>query len=76
MNYKNGVVSDIKVESGGTGASTLTDHGVLLGSGTDPITALGAMTDGQLVIGSTSNDPVVASITDGEGITSQQAQGR
>jgi len=56
------------VSQGGTGASTLTDHGVLLGSGTDPITALGAMTDGQLVIGSTGADPVVASITDGEGI--------
>jgi hypothetical protein len=58
----------VKVVQGGTGASTLTDHGVLLGSGTDPITALGAMTNGQLVIGSTGADPVVASITDGEGI--------
>jgi len=58
----------VKVVQGGTGASALTDHGVLLGSGTDPITALGAMTNGQLVIGSTGADPVVASITDGEGI--------
>ena len=58
----------VKVVQGGTGASTLTDHGVLLGSGTDPITALGAMTNGQLVIGKTGADPVVASITDGEGI--------
>ena len=58
----------VKVVQGGTGAPTLTDHGVLLGSGTDPITALGAMADGQLVIGSTGADPVVASITAGEGI--------
>ena len=58
----------VKITQGGTGASTLTDHGVLLGSGADPVTALGAMTNGQLVIGSTGLDPVVASITDGEGI--------
>ena len=58
----------ITVAQGGTGVATLTDRGVLLGSGTDPIMALGAMTNGQLVIGSTGADPVVASITDGEGI--------
>ena len=63
-----GITGTLAVGDGGTGASTLTDHGVLLGSGTDPITALGAMTNGQLVIGSTGADPVVASITDGEGI--------
>jgi len=63
------------VDQGGTGASTLTDHSVLLGSGTDPITALGAMTNGQLVIGSTGADPVVASITDGEGIDTTAGAG-
>jgi len=61
-------IGTLGVDQGGSGASTLTDHGILLGSGTDPITALGAMTDGQLVIGKTGADPVVASITDGEGI--------
>ena len=39
----------VKVVQGGTGASALTDHGVLLGSGTGPITALGAVTNGQLL---------------------------
>lgn len=68
MNYKNGVISDIQVESGGTGASTLTDHGVLVGSGTDPITALAVGTNGQVLVGSTGADPVFATITDGEGI--------
>ena len=63
------------VDQGGTGAITLTDHGVLLGSGTDPITALGAMTNGQLIIGSTGADPVVASITDGEGIDTTAGAG-
>ncbi len=68
-------IGTLGVDQGGTGASALTDHGVLLGSGTDPITALGAMTDGQLVIGSTGNDPVVASITDGEGIDTTAGAG-
>ncbi len=70
-----GITGTLAVGDGGTGASTLTDHGVLLGSGTDPITALGAMTNGQLVIGSTGNDPVVASITDGEGIDTTAGAG-
>ena len=65
----------VKVVQGGTGASTLTDHGVLLGSGTDPITALGAMTDGQLVIGKTGADPVLATITEGEAIDVTNAAG-
>ncbi len=68
-------ITDLAVADGGTGASTLTDHGVLLGSGTDPITALGAMTDGQLVIGKTGADPVVASITAGEGINTTAGAG-
>jgi len=68
-------ITDLAVADGGTGASALTDHGVLLGSGTDPITALGVMTNGQLVIGSTGLDPVVASITDGEGITTTAGPG-
>ena len=68
-------IGTLGVDQGGTGASTLTDHGVLLGSGTDPITALGVMTNGQLVIGKTGADPVVASITDGEGIDTTAGAG-
>lgn len=55
--------TDVPVADGGTGASTLTDHGILLGSGTDAITPLGAATDGQLPIGSTGADPVLATLT-------------
>ena len=57
----------VKVVQGGTGASALTDHGVLLGSGTGPITALGAMTNGQLLKGVTSGDPIpsTTTLTDG-----------
>jgi hypothetical protein len=47
----------LPVAQGGTGASTLTDHGVLLGSGTAAVTATAAMTNGQLLIGATGADP-------------------
>ena len=59
----------LPVASGGTGAQSLTDGGVLLGSGTGAITALGQATNGQLVIGSTGADPVLATLTGGSNIT-------
>tara|TARA_R110000796_G_scaffold229210_1_gene346453 strand:- start:646 stop:1917 length:1272 start_codon:yes stop_codon:yes gene_type:complete len=59
----------LPVESGGTGASTLTDGGVLLGSGTGAVTALGQATNGQLVIGSTGLDPVLATLQQGANIS-------
>ena len=59
----------LPVASGGTGAATLTDGGVLLGSGTGAITALGQATNGQLVVGSTGADPVLATLTGGANIT-------
>lgn len=64
-----GSAASLGVAQGGTGAATLTDHGILLGSGTGAITPLGAATDGQLPIGSTGADPVLATITAGSGIS-------
>lgn len=61
-------ITDLAVADGGTGASTLTDHGILLGSGTGAITPLGVATNGQLPIGSTGADPVLAALTEGEAI--------
>lgn len=58
-----GYPTPITIVKGGTGAITLTDHGILLGSGTGAITALGAATNGQLPIGKTGADPVLATIT-------------
>lgn len=55
--------TDVGVEYGGTGVSTLTDGGILLGSGTGAITALGVATNGQIPIGDGSTDPVLAAIT-------------
>lgn len=65
----------LPVSSGGTGAATLTDGGVLLGSGTGVITALGQATNGQLVIGSTGADPVLATLTGGANITVTNSAG-
>jgi len=67
--------TDIGVAHGGTGVSTLTDHGVLVGSGAAAITALAVGTNGQVLVGSTGADPVFATITDGEGITTTLGAG-
>ena len=49
------------VASGGTGASTLTDGGVLLGNGTGVIQAMAVLTDGQMIVGDGTTDPVAES---------------
>jgi len=51
------------VNEGGTGAATLTDGGILLGSGTGAITALGVAANGQIPVGDGTTDPVLATIT-------------
>lgn len=56
------------VAQGGTGVTSLTDGGIILGSGTSAVTVTGQPTNGQILIGSTSSDPVLATITEGEGI--------
>jgi hypothetical protein len=70
-----GLVDPLIVAKGGTGVATLTDHGILLGSGTDAVTPLGAATNGQLPIGSTGADPVLAALSEGEGIDITNAAG-
>ena len=54
-------ITDLAVADGGTGVSTLTDGGVLLGSGTGAITAMAVLTDGQMIVGDGSTDPVAES---------------
>ncbi len=65
----------LTVPNGGTGVNSLTDGGVLLGSGTGAITALGQATNGQLVIGSTGGDPVLSTLTQGTGVTISNTAG-
>lgn len=57
------VTTALTVANGGTGASTLTDNGVLLGSGTSPVSVTAVGTNGQVLIGSTGADPAFATIT-------------
>jgi hypothetical protein len=53
----------LPVSRGGTGAGALADHGVLLGSGTDPVSAAAAMTNGQILVGQTGADPAPRTLT-------------
>jgi len=53
----------ITVPNGGTGATSLTDGGILTGSGTGAVSALGVATNGQIPIGDGTTDPVLAVIT-------------
>ena len=56
-----GLSSTLAVGSGGTGATSLTDGGILLGSGTGPITAMGVLADGAMIVGDGTGDPVAES---------------
>ncbi len=58
-----GIVNPLIVGKGGTGVAALTDHSLLVGSGTAAVTVLAAATNGQLPVGSTGADPVIAALT-------------
>ena len=62
------VTGTLPVANGGTGATTLTDGGIVLGSGTGAVTVTAQPTDGQFLIGSSGSDPVLATLTAGTGI--------
>ena len=54
-------ITDLTVADGGTGASSFTDGGILLGSGTSAITATAVLTDGQMIVGDGTGDPAIES---------------
>jgi hypothetical protein len=56
----------IEVAKGGTGAATLTNHGVLVGSGTSAVSALSVGSTGQLLVGTTSSNPAFAASATGD----------
>jgi len=64
MAYKQ--LSPIIVREGGTGNISLTDHGVLLGSGVNAITPIVVGTTGQLLVGATGADPAFSAIAAGD----------
>ena len=51
----------VTVAYGGTGASSLTDGGVLLGSGTGAVTAMAVLADSEMIVGDGAGDPVAES---------------
>ena len=59
----------VAVDQGGTGATTLTDGGVLLGSGTGAITATAVLGDGVILIGDASGDPATLDVGSSTAIT-------
>ena len=67
--------NDLDVTEGGTGVSTLTSHGVLMGNGAGDIQATAEPANGQLLIGKTGDFPQLATLTDGTGITITEGAG-
>jgi hypothetical protein len=59
----------VAVDQGGTGATSLTDGGVLLGSGTGAITATSVLGDGEILIGDASGDPATLDVGSSTAIT-------
>ena len=54
---------------GGTGATSLIDGGVLLGSGTGAVTATAVLGDGEILIGDGTTDPVALDIGSSTAVT-------
>ena len=55
------ITGTLAVGDGGTGATTLTDGGVLLGRGTGAITAMSVLADGEMIVGDGTTAPVAES---------------
>lgn len=58
-----GIAAPVSVSLGGTGATNLSSHGVLVGNGTSAVTQLIVGTDGQVLLGATGADPAFATLT-------------
>jgi len=54
--------ADLSVANGGTGASTLTSNGVLLGNGTSAVSAVDMSTKGHVLIGDGSGNPQMLAV--------------
>ena len=54
-------ITDLAVADGGTGVSTLTGGGVLLGRGVEPLGAMSVLADSEMIVGNGSLDPVAES---------------
>src|SRR5665213_536192 len=61
-------VTPLEAIQGGTGLSSPTNHGILVGQGSSAVDPI-VLTNGELLIGSTSANPVAAALTAGSGIS-------
>jgi hypothetical protein len=68
------ITAPVSVANGGTGATSLTAHGILIGEGASAITPI-VLTAGQVLIGTTASDPVGATLTAGTGISITSVSG-
>lgn len=59
-----GWTGSLAVARGGTGATTLTDGGILLGSGTGAVTAMSVLATGEIVVGDGTTDPIALAALD------------
>lgn len=69
------LATPLDVQYGGTGLASITDHGIMLGSGTSAVSVTSAPTDGQLLIGSTGADPSLDTLGEGEAINISNGPG-
>ena len=70
------VTGTLPVGNGGTGATTLTDGGILLGSGTGAVTAMSVLGDGVIVVGDNSTDPTtITAFTASDGVLKHEVGG-
>ena len=68
--------TDIGVAHGGTGASSLTANGVLIGNGTSAVTAVDMSTKGKLLVGDGSGNPQALSVgTNNHVLTADSGEG-
>ncbi len=71
-----GITGTLAVGNGGIGATTLTDGGILLGSGASAVTAMAALADGSIVVGDGATDPVaLAAFTSSTGTLKHESGG-
>lgn len=76
--WKKLVMSTVPVADGGTGADTLTAHGVLVGNGTSAVKSIGGASSGAVYKSSTAGDPAIGTLPvnmGGTGTTTHTAHG-